>query len=47
MKDLIRYNEALKLWLVEDVASGKYNSLDEATRRNGICRLLQRKKRRA
>jgi transposase-like protein len=36
MRDVIRYSEAFKLRLVEDVASGKYRSLDEAGRRNGI-----------
>jgi transposase-like protein len=36
MKDVIRYSEAFKLRLVEDVANGKYESLDEARRRNGI-----------
>jgi transposase-like protein len=32
----IRYREAFKLRLVEDVAAGKYRSLNEASRRNGI-----------
>jgi transposase-like protein len=36
MKDVIRYSEAFKLRLVEDVAGGKYLSLEEAKRRNGI-----------
>jgi transposase-like protein len=36
MRDVVRYSEAFKLRLVEDVASGKYASLDEARRRNGI-----------
>jgi transposase-like protein len=36
-KDVIRYSEAFKLRLVEEAASGKYRSLDEAGRRNGIC----------
>jgi transposase-like protein len=36
MKDVVRYSEAFKLRLVEDVANGKYRSLDEARRRNGI-----------
>jgi transposase-like protein len=36
MKDVVRYSEAFKLRLVEEVASGKYRSLDEAGRRNGI-----------
>jgi hypothetical protein len=30
---VIRYSEALKLRLAEEVASGKYRSLDEAGRR--------------
>jgi transposase-like protein len=33
---MIRYSEAFKLRLVEEVGSGKYQSLDEAKRRNGI-----------
>jgi transposase-like protein len=37
MRDVVRYSEAFKLRLVEDVASGKYQSLEEARRRNGIC----------
>jgi transposase-like protein len=36
MRDVVRYSEAFKLRLVEDVAGGKYKSLDEARRRNGI-----------
>jgi transposase-like protein len=36
MRGVIRYSEAFKLRLVEDVASGKHRSLDEAGRRNGI-----------
>jgi transposase-like protein len=36
MKDVIRYSEAFKVRLVEEVASGKYRSLNEASRRNGI-----------
>ncbi|MDR1230868.1 MAG: transposase [Spirochaetaceae bacterium] len=36
MRDVVRYSEAFKLRLVEDVAGGKYPSLDEARRRNGI-----------
>jgi transposase-like protein len=36
MRDVVRYSEAFKLRLVEDVANGKYQSLDEARRRNGI-----------
>jgi hypothetical protein len=31
MKDVIRYSEAFKPRLVEDVASGKYKSLNEVT----------------
>jgi transposase-like protein len=37
MEELVRYSEAFKLRLVEDVANGKYKSLEEARRRNGIC----------
>jgi transposase-like protein len=33
---VIRYSEAFKLRLVEDVARGKYKSLEEARRGNGI-----------
>jgi transposase-like protein len=36
MRDVVRYSEAFKLRLVEEVANGKYGSLDEARRRNGI-----------
>jgi transposase-like protein len=36
MKDVIRYSEAFKLRIVEDVAGGKYASLEEARQRNGI-----------
>jgi transposase-like protein len=36
MKDVIRYSEAFKLRLVEDVVGGKYTSLEEARRKNGI-----------
>ena len=36
MRDVIRYSEAFKLRVVEDVASGKYKSLNEALRKNGI-----------
>jgi transposase-like protein len=36
MRTVVRYSEAFKLRLVEDVAGGKYKSLDEAGRRNGI-----------
>jgi transposase-like protein len=35
MREVIRYSEAFKLRLVEDVGNGKYQSLDEARRRNG------------
>jgi hypothetical protein len=33
MREVIRYSEAFKLRLVEDIGSGKYKSLDEARRR--------------
>jgi transposase-like protein len=33
---VVRYSEAFKLRLAGDVANGKYASLDEAGRRNGI-----------
>jgi transposase-like protein len=33
---VVRYSEAFKVRLMEDVASGKYQSLEEARRRNGI-----------
>jgi transposase-like protein len=36
MRDVIRYSEAFKLRLAEDIGSGKYKSIDEARRRNGI-----------
>jgi transposase-like protein len=36
MRDMVQYSEAFKLRLVEDAASGKYPSLDEARYRNGI-----------
>jgi transposase-like protein len=36
MRNVVRYSEAFKLRLVEDVARGKYASLAEAQRRNGI-----------
>jgi transposase-like protein len=36
MKEVVRYSEAFKLRLVEEVAAGKYASLEEARRRNGI-----------
>jgi transposase-like protein len=34
---VVQYSEAFKLRVVEDVASGKYKSLNEALRKNGIC----------
>jgi transposase-like protein len=45
MRDVIRYSEAFKARLVEEVAGGKYRSLDEAGRRNGIrgCATLDRR----
>jgi transposase-like protein len=36
MRNVVRYSEAFKVRLVEDVARGKYASLAEAQRRNGI-----------
>jgi transposase-like protein len=36
MKEIVRYSEAFKLRMVEDIAAGKYKSFDEARRRNGI-----------
>jgi transposase-like protein len=36
MRNVIRYSEAFKLRVVEDVVGGKYASLNEAIRRNGI-----------
>jgi hypothetical protein len=36
MREVVRYSEAFKLRLVEDMANGKYQSLDEAWWRNGI-----------
>jgi transposase-like protein len=36
MRDVIRYGGAFKLRLAEEAAAGKYRSLDEAGRRNGI-----------
>jgi transposase-like protein len=36
MREVMRYSEAFKLRLVEDIAAGKYKSFDEARRRNGI-----------
>jgi transposase-like protein len=36
MEYVIQYSEAFKLRVVEDVAGGKYASLEEARRRNGI-----------
>jgi transposase-like protein len=45
MRDVIRYSEAFKLRLAEDVVSGKYKSLNEAGRRNGIsgCATLRKR----
>jgi transposase-like protein len=37
MRDAVRYSETFKLRLVEEMSSGKYRSLNEASRRNGIC----------
>jgi transposase-like protein len=44
MKDVIRYSEAFKVRLVDDVADGKYRSLNEVGRRNGIrgCATLRK-----
>jgi transposase-like protein len=36
MGAVIRYSEAFKRKLVEDVATGKYGSIKEARRRNGV-----------
>jgi transposase-like protein len=36
MREVVRYSEAFKLRLLEDIAGGKYTSLDEARRRHGI-----------
>jgi hypothetical protein len=36
MREVIRYGEAFKLRLVEDIGNGKYKSPGEARRRNGI-----------
>jgi transposase-like protein len=36
MRDVIKNSVAFKRRLVEDMGSGKYQSLDEARRRNGI-----------
>jgi transposase-like protein len=36
MRDLVRYSEAFKLRLVEAAVNGKYQSIEEAMRRNGI-----------
>jgi transposase-like protein len=36
MREVIRYSEAFKLRLADDIASGKYKSPGEARRRNGI-----------
>jgi transposase-like protein len=36
VKEVVRYSEAFKLRLVEDIAVGKYTSIEEARRKNGI-----------
>jgi transposase-like protein len=36
MRDVIRYSEAFKLRLADDIGNGKYKSPGEARRRNGI-----------
>jgi transposase-like protein len=36
MREVIRYSEAFKIRIVEDIGSGKYKSPGEARRRNGI-----------
>jgi transposase-like protein len=36
VKEVVRYSEAFKLRLVEDIAVGKYTSIEEERRRNGI-----------
>jgi transposase-like protein len=36
MRDVIRYSEAFKLRLAEDIGNGKYKSPGEARRRNGM-----------
>ncbi|MDR0383542.1 MAG: hypothetical protein LBH50_06100, partial [Spirochaetaceae bacterium] len=36
MKEAVRYGEAFKLRFVEDIAGGKYTSVEEARRKNGI-----------
>jgi hypothetical protein len=36
MRNVVRYSEAFKPRLAEDMAGGKYKSLDETGRRNGI-----------
>jgi transposase-like protein len=36
VKEVVRYSEAFKLRLVEDIAGGKYKSIEEARRKNGI-----------
>jgi transposase-like protein len=45
MKGVVRYSETFKLRLAEEAASGKYRSLDEAGRRNGVrgCATLGRR----
>jgi transposase-like protein len=44
MRDVIRYSGAFKLRLAEEAATGKYRSLSEAGRRNGIrgCATLRK-----
>jgi transposase-like protein len=44
MRDVIRYGGAFKQRLAEEAAAGKYRSLDEAGRRNGIrgCATLRK-----
>jgi transposase-like protein len=39
MREVIRYSEAFKLRLADDIGSGKYKSPGEALRRNGIRRV--------
>jgi transposase-like protein len=36
MGEVIRYSEAFKRRLVEDVAAGKYGIIEAARRRNGV-----------
>jgi transposase-like protein len=45
MRDATRYSGAFKLRLAEEAASGKYKSLNEASRRNGIrgCATLKKR----